>query len=229
MFNSDVLSAIVQHAEAEFPKESCGFVLNDEYVPIENVHDEPTKHFAIHPKEYINANRVSTLQAIVHSHPNGELEPSWDDLQVQLKTNVPWVIAPKGSRLFWFGEGVPIEPLLGRTFRFNVQDCAVAARDWFYDKYQIKVNLPPRKAKWWKEDQYWAFNQLKECGFVAVSGDYLEGDILLMTIGSAVMSHLAVCLGGDKMYHHLVNSISKVEPIHNWKSCIVAHMRYTKW
>ena len=66
---------ILAHAESEYPKECCGFVVNSNgrqiYIPCKNVADDPENFFEIAPEEvakiYINYEPL----AVVHSHPDG--------------------------------------------------------------------------------------------------------------------------------------------------------------
>lgn len=84
-------NAAKKHAIEQFPKESCGIVVNDIYYPCNNVSDTPENNFAIHPKDFLKARSKGKLQYIVHSHPNGE-PVSEPDIKACKETKLKWYI-----------------------------------------------------------------------------------------------------------------------------------------
>ena len=80
MFLPRVTKAAAAHAVAEYPKEACGLVVDDNhYVPLENPgavskktgKREPTESIEIDPA--IFPTYGARLQGIMHSHPDGRL------------------------------------------------------------------------------------------------------------------------------------------------------------
>ena len=83
--------AAKQHAIKEAPKEACGIVVNDKYLPCLNISNTPEDNFAIHPKDFLKARSKGKLQYIVHSHPNGE-PVSEPDIKACKATKLKWYI-----------------------------------------------------------------------------------------------------------------------------------------
>lgn len=60
-----------RHANEQFPKESCGVVVNGKYWRCRNIADDPERDFIMNPKDYAVASFYGKVEAIVHSHPLG--------------------------------------------------------------------------------------------------------------------------------------------------------------
>ena len=87
----DFRSDAEQHALRCAPKEACGVVVDGKYWPCRNVADNPCVDFAIDPRDYATASFLGTVEAIVHSHPEGGLA-SAADKRACIGTKVPWHI-----------------------------------------------------------------------------------------------------------------------------------------
>ena len=83
--------AAKQHAIKEAPKESCGIVVDNKYLPCSNISNTPEDNFAIHPKDFLKARSEGKLQYIVHSHPNGA-PASELDIKACKATKLKWYI-----------------------------------------------------------------------------------------------------------------------------------------
>ncbi|MBO6507514.1 MAG: Mov34/MPN/PAD-1 family protein [Roseibium sp.] len=145
--SSDVVHAAQAHALQEYPKESCGLVVNGAYVPMENTALPVEQHqgesgctcqlcsFQIDPAAQLAATADHPLQAVLHSHPDGPMFPSSADMSGQLASKVPWgIIATDGERAshpIWFGDEVGIAPIIGREFVHGAADCYKLVRDIF--------------------------------------------------------------------------------------------------
>ena len=89
-----MMDVIVEHAKNEHPNESCGFMLsNGEYFPCQNIANDPSKHVVWSPDDWILAEQIGDVVALVHSHPDGELILSEADRQAQKQTGLPWFLA----------------------------------------------------------------------------------------------------------------------------------------
>jgi proteasome lid subunit RPN8/RPN11 len=97
-FDPSVCEAIRQHALAEYPKESCGLVVEEDggvrYLPCENIAADPTKEFEIASDITLKWMQRVALKACVHSHPDGPAHPSFKDEAQQIASGVPWGIVP---------------------------------------------------------------------------------------------------------------------------------------
>lgn len=86
-----IKQAILNHAESEYPRECCGFIVSNAYMPCRNISTNDNG-FEIDPKDIVKAERQGEIQAIVHSHPHGSSEASTMDKQQMALHGVPWVI-----------------------------------------------------------------------------------------------------------------------------------------
>lgn len=232
-----VLRAAKEHAIKDFPRESCGIVIGDEYFPCVNISSTPETDFEISPVEYLALKERGVIRCILHSHPGGPYFPSKRDMQGQLDTAVPWgIIVTDGERAseptLW-GDQLPIAPLIGRDFMHGVHDCYSLLRDafrvgkigmaaqempeWPHDPYQFPE--VPRSDGWWNlegEDLYSAY--FEKTGWRQISvGEARPGDGFLMTIGATEkLNHAGLLVGNNLILHHLPTRPSRREPAGIW-------------
>ncbi len=236
------MAAMRAHAESEFPRESCGLVVGGAYRPCRNVAEDPEAAFQVPRAEMAAAG--GSLQAVVHSHPGGPRCPSEADMRGQMATAVPWGIvpvdagggAPRALAPFFWGDGSPPPPLVGRPFRHGVTDCYSLARDFY--RLELGVALPdyPRSWGWWlaDPDQDLYMRHFASAGFREVDGLSAEvGDIALMQVRSRVANHAAVYLGSGMVLHQLgvgaehdPSRLSCREPVARWRPFIRAWIRH---
>ena len=93
-------------AEAAYPNECIGYISkHDEYVPLENVAEDPTKEAYA---GNFDPRRIPEMAVLVHSHPDATNEPTPFDLQQQKLWGIPWAIinVNKGKAGKWrvFGD-----------------------------------------------------------------------------------------------------------------------------
>ncbi len=74
---------IAEHALSSPEREVCGFVYNDHYVPLTNIADDPRMFIADPAEVAIALAHYGEPLAIFHSHPNGSLHPSPQDLTLE--------------------------------------------------------------------------------------------------------------------------------------------------
>jgi len=96
---AEVRAAIVAHAQAELPNESCGLLLLDgdtavEYVPAENASPSPYYfELKLDPVVWADLGDRDLEQAIVHSHVSSEPRPSRTDVErIGLWRHRPYLI-----------------------------------------------------------------------------------------------------------------------------------------
>ncbi len=83
--------AILNHANQGKPRECCGFIVSNAYVPCRNISTDDGS-FEIDPKDTVKAERLGEIKAIVHSHPHGTSEASPMDIIQMSYHKKPWVI-----------------------------------------------------------------------------------------------------------------------------------------
>jgi proteasome lid subunit RPN8/RPN11 len=229
MFGPDVEAAARTHALAEHPKESCGLVVVNGYVPVANVAEDPERHFVMPDDAWTAHGRV---QAVIHSHgADAPLAPSADDMQHQIATGVPWAITRTdgvaASPLLWWGDFRLDEPLVGRTFVHGVTDCYGAIRSWMWQRRGVRLMDIPRDHSWWDAGGDLYNENFERAGYRAIPADQAQlGDLALINFRSRVPNHGGVLIEDGLLYHHLMGRLSCREPIGRWRSMITKWLRY---
>ena len=219
MFGKEVDAEILARA-MESDHEICGVIVDDVPVFLDNIAEDPENDFLI--KE-----TPENAQAIFHSHPGGPFYPSDLDMRQQYATMLPWAIActhPRHNEVFWFGDGVPKPPLIGRPFRHGVTDCYELIRDFYAQVHSINLPHVPREWGWWHEGQTLYEDYFREVGFTPTDFHNVRpGDGLLISIRSKTPNHAAVYIGDGLMLHHIGGNnghdpfrLSTVEPVARW-------------
>lgn len=224
-------NAIIEHAKREYPRESCGLIVeinNEEiYKPCKNI-AENQRDFILDPSDFADAEDSGRILAVVHSHCDIAPKPSQADLAGCEASNLPWLII-----------GVPMEtwetiypsgykaPLIGREFSHGVHDCFSLVRDWYKEEMNIEIMDFERNQEWWKKGENLYLDNFQKAGFEIVEGSLKRGDIIIMQVASPVPNHAAVYLDRDVMIHHLQNRLSGRDVYGGyWKKitrCVVRH------
>ena len=75
----------LHHAKTSLPDESCGLVIDidnkQQYYPCKNIAIEGVNSFIIDPEDWAKAEETGTVLHICHSHPNGDLTASEEDIK----------------------------------------------------------------------------------------------------------------------------------------------------
>lgn len=204
---TDIDSAI-QHALAEFPNESCGFILRDgSYHRCSNISYKPESTFAIAPEEYAQYD----VRAIVHSHPHGSAALSITDRAAHRASGKEWIVIGLAGDEITTATYPPMKavlPLEGRSFVFGVTDCYTLVRDYY--ELEMGISLPDfyREDEFWKRGQAIYDDNYVEAGFYKAAGAPMPGDLLVLRIGAPKPNHGAIYLGNGMILHHLQGRLS---------------------
>jgi cell wall-associated NlpC family hydrolase len=237
-----VLAQIADHAKQQFPKESCGAITPDGYLPLENRHTDPMRAFdCIDACNELMASK--TLLAVVHSHPNGPFGPSAADMRQQQAMDVPWgLVATDGeraSRPFFWGDSIDPPALQRREFRHGPSgtdgkgDCYALIRDWYRLEREIRLPEFPRDDAWWaggEEGDNLYLTGFAKAGFRDLGRadglkDPRPGDVFLARVRSRVPNHGGVYVGEGQVLHHLANTLSIQKPIGEWVRLVTHWLR----
>jgi proteasome lid subunit RPN8/RPN11 len=244
------------HARDKYPEEMCGFVIDGEFVKVDNAADDPATHktdgtcacrlcaFRIGVADTVNL--LPKAQMVLHSHPNGPAYPSKSDMEGQFRTALPWgVICVNESSAndpeIW-GDSLPIEPLIGRDFLHCVRDCYSLIRDTFrlgseeLKRLDVTADWPfdpvvlkdfARDDGWWAGDDDLYSDYFQEAGFVEIDGKNLKpGDCFMLKIRSNKFNHAGMLIADDLILHHLPNRLSRREPSGIWSRAAEKWVRY---
>ena len=217
MFSQVVIEAAKKHAIGAFPNEAVGFVGSGEYRPQENISLNKLTGFEVRVGDTLAAGKI---EAVIHSHPGGELFPSKGDMEQQMVMAVPWGIvvcdSERCSDPTWFGDQAPYPPLWGpeRIFRHGVTDCYSLVRHYYHQTYGFWLKDFPRDWEWWLNQDspnlYETFFEV--AGFREITvGQLRPGDGFLASAGreairGGLSNHGGIYLGGssgDMILHHL--------------------------
>tara|TARA_X000001388_G_scaffold53186_1_gene38785 strand:+ start:721 stop:1689 length:969 start_codon:yes stop_codon:yes gene_type:complete len=94
----------LHHAKTSLPEESCGLVIDVdnriEYFPCKNIAIEGANSFTIDPEDWAKAEETGTVLHICHSHPNGDLTASEEDIKNCDFLGLSWFIFdPENDKL----------------------------------------------------------------------------------------------------------------------------------
>ena len=224
------------HAKDQDPKESVGLVLNikgkQRYYPCENLAISGYQEFILNPEDYVKADNLGDIIAVVHSHPLTPPVPSQADRISCEHSKLPWhIVNPRTEE--WGGckpEGY-VPGLLGRPWVWGVTDCWSLVVDWYKQEKNIKLK---DYARTMTPDQF-LDNPLFEdyawrTGFRELRPDESleKGDVLLMSIMYPTLNHVGIFLG-DMVLHHLAGRLSCREPYSEWLlKCTGKRYRYAQ-
>ena len=224
-----------EHALSVFPQESCGIVVDDKYIPCENIAENPLLDFRIDDKITLPFIANGTLQKVIHSHPVKQIlaksSPSSSDMRGQISSNVPWGIIDTDGEVvndpYFWGDFKLDEELYGVEFHHGVQDCYTAVRKWYWQMLNIKLADIPRDDEWWVNGEDLYTENFDKWGFIKISpSDIKHGDVMLGKVLSARLNHAGVFVEGGLVYHHLPGRLSRREPASNWINRADLILRY---
>lgn len=223
------------HAVAEYPRESCGLLINRgglvDYIACHNAATTPSQHFTIPPLAWEQAEEMGEVVGVVHSHPDGPPRPSEGDRASCEATQLHWHLLmvekaedgpPAVTEVYSWGPEGWEAPLIGRQFHFGVLDCWALARDFYRREMGIELaDVDHGPDGWWQvTDPAYTFSPYEDsanydkAGLVRLDlGTPLQrGDLIVMQIRSRSMkpNHVAIILDPDRgtMLHHLYGALS---------------------
>ncbi|MDY6958073.1 MAG: NlpC/P60 family protein [Halobacteriota archaeon] len=224
-FDDNLIAEWKKDALDRLPEESCGVFIQTkdkiEFVSLPNIHANPEKRFEIDPVLFYKLEQEYEIKAVLHSHINYP-HASKRDMLTQQKMNIPWGIlnVHKGAarEVFFFGEQLPIQDLIGRPFYHGVYDCYGIIRD-FYRMCKITMIDHPRAYRWWNlKGPNLLTDHYKDNRFYRIKGEELQpGDVIFMNIGGKQINHAVLYIGENLILHHLVNRLSRREPYTIWR------------
>jgi proteasome lid subunit RPN8/RPN11 len=209
-----VQTAALEHAKAEFPKESCGLVAvvkgRKRDFPCRNMAETPDEHFVLDPADYVAAEDQGEIVAVVHSHPKTNPAPSQADRVACEKSGLPWYIVNPQTEQWGYCEPEGFElPYVGREFVFGVVDCYTLCRDWYNREFGLNLRDYDRRDEFWLRGENLYLDNFANEGFYPIPLDELQyGDAILMQLQSPLPNHAAIYLGDQLIIHHVQKRLS---------------------
>jgi proteasome lid subunit RPN8/RPN11 len=230
MFSHEVIVAAKLHAKKEYPKESCGLVVNNEYIPCKNVSKRPEDTFLIDPEQQVPIELKHKVQAVIHSHKmfkyNGiEVPCDWPskrDMERQVASGKPWgiVVVPNGIPIdiFFWGDQLPKQPLLKRKFKWGVSDCYTLSRDFYDLSLGIKLPEIPRQFGCFDNGEDLFGTLFENLGFVEIDYPSKIGDGITFKMGTPVPNHCGVMIDLEHMLHQPLGGVSRTVNFMSWNT-----------
>jgi cell wall-associated NlpC family hydrolase len=224
-WNSTLQNEFEKIAIAGYPNEVCAYVVDNQLVPVENISPTPTDNFALSNEDTLLQLKA---QGFVHSHPNGPFYPSAADMISQKATKLPFGIvttsADSCSKTIWVDDATLDIPIESRPFVHGIFDCYSLIRAYYKQTRQVVLPDFPRDYAWWEGSSSSVplnlyMDNFEKANFSKIpSGDPMrEGDVILMSIQTKVVSHAAVYLGNGLLLHHLRDRIARKDQATSWK------------
>jgi len=222
------------HAKEQDPQESCGLLIEtkgkEKYFPCKNLSTYSQQCFIIDPEDYAKAEDTGNILAVIHSHPVSPPIASQADKISCENSNLPWhIVNPKTEEWGYYQPNGYKPALIGRPWVWGVTDCWSLVRDWYKEEKNIILRDWDRPIT---PQQFLEKPLFESCawrtGFRELRPDekLINGDVLLMSILSPTLNHVAIFLNGDVL-HHLADRISCKEPYNQWLfKCTGKRYRY---
>lgn len=211
--NQQLKQQIIDYAEKTAPNEMCGFLLCKEndlvFFPCENAAENPQEFFEISPEQQIQAESLGVIEAVIHSHPNGEPTLSLADRRLFSQTACDWLLVT-GGQLKVFAK---ISPLIGREFEYGFIDCYTLFKDFYFLAGWDMAEFE-RQDGWWERGENLYLDNLDNQGFRRLNQneDLQIGDIILIQVGADVPNHAAIYIGEQMILQHCMDRLSKRDP-----------------
>lgn len=204
----------LDHAKAEFPKESCGLVAvikgRKRYFACSNLAETPDEHFVLDPLQYAEVEDQGEIIAVVHSHPKTNHTPSLADRVACEKSGLPWHVVNPQTEQWGYYEPAGFElPYVGREFVFGIVDCYSLCRDWYKREMGLELKDYDRRDQFWLKGESLYMDNFAKEGFHEIPLEELQyGDAILMQLESPLPNHAAVYLGDQLILHHVQKRLS---------------------
>ena len=226
--------AALKHAKEQDPKESVGVLIvikgKEQYYPCNNLSTYSQQCFILDPEDYVKADALGEITAIVHSHPVTPPSPSQADKVSCEQSGLKWHIVNPKTETWGYCEPTGYKPpLIGRQWVWGVTDCWSLVRDYYKEDKNIILRDWERPTT---PEEFIENPMFESCaadtGFVELRPeDKLQnGDLLFMSILANGLNHVAVFIDGDVL-HHLADRLSTKEPYNQWLlKCTGKRYRY---
>jgi len=226
--------AALKHAKEQDPKESVGVLIvikgKEQYYPCNNLSTYSQQCFILDPEDYVKADALGEITAIVHSHPVTPPSPSQADKVSCEQSGLKWHIVNPKTETWGYCEPTGYKPpLIGRQWVWGVTDCWSLVRDYYRENKNIILRDWERPTT---PEEFIENPMFEKCaadtGFIELNAEdkLRNGDLLFMSILANGLNHVAVFIDGDVL-HHLADRLSTKEPYNQWLlKCTGKRYRY---
>lgn len=237
--NTRVKQRIIELAQATPEAEVCGLIyqtLDGAHVyPSTNVTREeegPSETFEVDPQAYAEAASLGRVIGVYHSHgATGSVAFSEADLDVARALELPLYLYANrdGSWHSYIPPAYQI-PLTGTSWCWGFADCLETVRTYCRQVRGIHIRDYDRDETFENADTSIITDHIRDEGFIVAPGtsQLKEHDILVFrTPGRAYPQHLGVFVGHQKVLHHPLRGLSRMEPLNGaWLKRVSMVLRY---
>ena len=216
MISSKLKSNIKEYCNSFIPNESCGLLVRNknslDFFPCQNVSEEPTKHFLLDYRDYLNAARKGTIRALVHSQPNSNFSEL--DRVNAIGHNINSIVYCWSNDEFFYldPKNISVNKYIGRDFEIGKSDCFTLLREYYKNELNIDFSDYPHKDGWYEENPQIIIQNYQKEGFRAVNlADIQKHDILIFAFTSEYPMHFGIYQDNDLFLHHERNKYSNIE------------------
>ena len=213
-----MIDEIREHFEKEYPIEGCGIIGivkgKKKWFPCENV-AEDLNDFILSSDDWMKVKKQADILAVVHSHPDETNEASQHDINCCNALGVPYYIfSYPDMELNILNPKKNFYPLIGREYKFGLQDCFEAMRDYLLEQNIEIPTRDPFEDDWWEKGlNYFSEENISRWGFKPVE-EAQKNDLLIFQVSEDVPDHCGVYLGNDVFFHHAINRLSCRESLY---------------
>jgi proteasome lid subunit RPN8/RPN11 len=203
---------MIDYLRSKLPNEAAGVISKGEWIPFANKSDNPTANFMVNDPLFDELYIKGEIDYLVHSHLN-YAAASIADQTMQRALDIPFLIVNfnKEYQVDQIATSNSWEqPLIGRPFFFGLQDCLALCRDYTKLHYGVELPNPIREYGYWDKDIPMFEESISETG----CADYIPlseitiGDLVLYTVDSKVVNHIAVMVSETELLHHFIGKPS---------------------
>ena len=235
-----------------WPNEVCMAVYTDEtFEVLANVHEKPHESFRLSlldTDRLTRAYAAGKLLAFLHSHPEGNAEPSDRDYQSQLGRErgkgQGWtygIVAVRGANGIvtsvdypeFFGDAVDRGELVGRPYLWGIRDCFHIVRDYYKAQGIYVPDVPRIRDRMIYPEGTWQrrffSHWIGETGFVEVDRQQRQpGDAFTFAVESLEPDHCGIYLGEARYLHHAIDKASEIDQF-RYEDEILSKFRARFW
>lgn len=226
----NLILEILKSADAN--REICGVAVNIEgkprFIKCRNIHQD-NDNFTIHPIDYNICTKQNDVLFVVHTHLDGNPNPSEADMKNLNLGKYPWLIVDvlSTAHTVTYPDGYEL-PFTGRQFIHGIVDCYTLVSDYYKT---LGISLPhyERDDDWWYNDKDNFYDDLHEkYGFVKVPlSDIKKNDVVIMKLGEGKNNHAAIYMGENTILHHAPKRLSCKELLDGyWLKQVQYALRY---
>jgi len=223
MIDKKIKNFIKNHSLKDNPKESCGFIVQDneifKCIPCENIAKDQIENFEISSKDYLNIkDKYKKIFYIYHSHTNDNENFSETDKKCSDNLNLPIILYSIKNDIIKIYEPVNAKKeYIGRFYEHGKYDCFRLIEEFYkkeksiefkYDNNFYSKSLEEMDIK----TEFYKFYMDNNLQLVENKNDLKLHDILLIdAFGENKPKHFALYLGEDKILHQPMFGFSKIE------------------